>query len=288
MKTLLLFSSLGLSLFLSVFSYGQNVVLHGPIRIMPENLLEGADVVFEATLEAQGANSGPVHVTGAIDGKVIYSQTISNLNQQPKQLLRFTWKAVAGSHKVVFSQKGTESAQNAPASPRSFAARKDPDANPLTIEKEFTVNPIAVQTIRPVTAVAMVAVQPECNDKPLADLIVTVSDGVSGTGKVGETVSITVTVSNVGQCATGQSKLRLYVNTSDAGDLVGEVNVPGLQPQRDGAAYSTYSFSHSFNYTPNQEATYQFHAVINEDNSVDEFRRYNNDSYGGSFTSRLR
>ena len=296
MKTKVISAILFLTLFLTMTASATSLSWTSQVMMTPEAPKSGDTITFQAKISAGRTDETHFTVIGNVDGRQLFNRSYDLLKAGKSRMIRFRWKASAGSHTVYFKIIPKARPGTAVQAPRlQVKGQKTLKHDPLSLTRRFTVG---VQQVIPLDApkkqlsVAKVP-QPVCTGQPLPD-IVTRHISIHGGARPGDEIRIQATIENKGQCATGQFRIKAEVQIQDFAKQVfkrvpmGEKTLRSLQPCtrlecQDAMTEALFRFT-SLN---EPEVTYTFSVYPDFDFQVDEFNEENNE-YEGNATITIR
>jgi subtilase family serine protease len=255
------------------------------IKVNPKNPQAGETVNFTVTLNSGASHARGYMVVGAVDGKPVFRARVPLLQAHQSHDMSFRWKAIPGRHEVAFRIVGSRTARTS-AKPisrtltvttESRAAR--PTASRQQVPAQRPVTAQATTRVRPTELTAAGLQQPVCEGAPLPDLAIS-GINVSGSGRAGESHSVSVTVVNRGQCASGPFSVTasMQVQADNVGENIALGSKSQLSLNPCTSAYcNEASRSVSFAFLPAyNHALYRLEVEADSQNSINEFNEKNN------------
>jgi len=274
-----------LSLLVPLPGYAQDLDWASRIIVSPAQPKVGGEVTFQMTVRAGRFPARGFSIVGGIDGQRQFRQSIPPLEARSRHRLTFKWKATRGSHTAFFqivSKRG--SGRRAPRLTRAFSvqtAATPQVASPQRSQARKRPAPTQLSPLlSPQHATPAGTQQPVCEGTPLPDLVAK-NLTVDGSGLPGDPHTITVSVVNHGQCASGRFAIKAYVRIQGQGvdkvEQLGSKGAPSLEPCRSDTC-SEASYSTVFNFVPQyNHAYYDFTVEVDSGNNVNEFSENNNE-----------
>jgi len=256
-----------------LISAQSNLKWGSPLSMDPRSPKVGQEITFRAVVTSIGGSARTVGIVGGINGEQVFSKNITKLGISQNVVIEFSWTPTAAGDQKAFLQivpgrKRGDSNPNDNRIERTFKVESSPILGGMTFA------PVRAQPVQ--AAVGQLKEQPRCDVPGLPQIIVaniTLSHGPYPT-VINEVYDVEIGLINIGQCETGDFHFQLKVREQvgynrDEILLVGTKTVNSLKPFET----ATVSFEYSFSY---QSSTYNFIAIPDYDNRIEEYCEYNN------------